>query len=148
MQVEQKRGPGRPKKEAERRRRKQASSHLGRLGVNPGLLDFERYQYRFVNDDPGRIHALTQQDDYDLIPDGGEKEDNTDLGNMVSVVVGTHPDGKPKRAFLARKPREFYEMDKKAEQEELDRQLTELRRGNDKHGGSQSDYVGAISMDA
>lgn len=129
------------KRETERRRRKASETTGGRLGVNPDLLDHSKYRYRFINDEPGRLVGKTKHDDWDLIPNEGEKEDSTDLGSMVSVIVGANPDGSPKRAYLARKLKTFYDQDKAEEQEALDRQLAELRRGNDRSGGSQSDYV-------
>lgn len=130
------------KRESERRRRKISGQLAGRMGVDQSLLDLDKYQYRWVNDEAnGRIQMLTKHDDYDLVPNSGEKEDSTDLGDMVSTPVGVNPDGSPKRAYLARKLRDFFEADKAQEQKELDRQLTELRRGNARDGSSQSDYI-------
>lgn len=151
MQPE-KRGPGRPRREqAEERterRRRNLQSTGGRLGVDPALLDHSKYAYRWINDEPGRLVTKTKHDDWDMVPNSGEKEDNTDLGAMVSIVVGTMPDGSPKRAFLCRKLRKFYEEDHAAAQAELDAQIAQLRRGNDRNGAAQSDYVplGAISI--
>lgn len=138
-----------PKRETERRRKKAAETTGGRLGVNPALLDHDKYAYRFFNDDPGRIVSKTRMDDWDLIPNEGEKEDSTDLGSMVSVIVGAKPDGSPKRAFLARKLKTFYEQDKAEGQKALDKQLAELKRGKARDGSSQSDYVpnSGISME-
>jgi len=142
-----KRGVGRPRKEEsakrehERRRRKSATQTPGRLGCDPDLLDHNAYVYRWINDQPGRVIAKTKHDDWDMVPQNGEKEDSTELGDFVSVVVGTLPDGSPKRAYLCRKPREFYEDDKAAEQARLDDELQQLRRGHDRNGAAQSDYV-------
>lgn len=131
-----------PRREGERRRRKTATQTLGKLGVNPDLLDHSKYAYRWLNDEQnGRIVLKTQHDDWDLVSENGEKEDNTDLGGKVSVIVGAHKDGSPKRAYLARKLKTFYEEDRAEAQKALDRQLTELRRGNARDGSSQSDYV-------
>lgn len=125
----------------ERRRRRQGAQAEGRLGVDPNLLNESQYAYRWMNDEPGRLVTKTKNDDWDLVPNAGEKEDSTDLGDMVSVVVGTHPDGTPKRAYLCRKPKTYFEEDQKAAQDVLDEQLEQLRRGNDAQGVSQSDYV-------
>lgn len=113
----------------------------GRLGVNPAILDLQRFAYRWMNDDPARIMTKTQNDDWDLVFEDGAKEDNTDLGNAVSVVVGTKPDGSPKRAYLCRKLKTYFDEDKAAEQVALDEQLNQLRRGNSANGEAQSDYV-------
>lgn len=161
MQPEHKRGPGRPRKEEradraeatqERRRRRNSGAyvHGKRMGVNPALLDFKVYEYRWLNDEPGRLVAMTKHDDWDIVSnDGGAvKEDSSDLGNAVSLIVGSNPDGSPKRAYLARKPKEFFEEDQKAKQAELDEQLRQMRRGMTRDGASQSDYVphAGISM--
>jgi hypothetical protein len=141
-----KRGPGRPRKEEsakrehERRRRKSATQTTGRLGCDPDLLE-SGFKHRWINDQPGRVIAKTKHDDWDMVPQNGVKDDSSDLGDMVSVVVGTLPDGSPKRAYLCRKPIKYYEEDKAAEQAKLDEQLRELRRGHDRQGAAQSDYV-------
>lgn len=140
MQAEP-RKPGRPKKEAERRRRKNGVQAAGRLGVDQSKLDFDKFAYRWINDEPGRLVTKTKNDDWDMIPQAGEKEDNTDLGGMISIVVGTLPDGSPKRAYLCRKRKDFYEEDRADAQKALDEQLEQLRRGNDASGKAQSDYV-------
>lgn len=144
---------GRPRKEetAERRRKRGGGYLYGRrMGVNPDLIDFNSYAYRWINDEPGRLVAMTQHDDWDFVPNnGGEmKEDATDLGDAVSQVVGTLPDGSPKRAYLCRKPKKYYEEDQAEKQAELDAQLEQLRRGADRDGALQADYVpqGGISL--
>lgn len=142
------RGPGRPRKEETReRRRKRVGEgylHGKRMGVNPELLDHSRFAYRWINDEQGaRLVQKTKYDDWDIVTNGGGemKEDATDLGDAVSIVVGTHPDGSAKKAYLCRKPKKWFEEDKAAAQAELDEQLNQLRRGNDRDGASQSDYV-------
>lgn len=152
-EAEPKRGPGRPRKEnaepERRRRRREGGNVTGRrLGVNEDMLDFNSFAYRWINDDPARIQSKTVYDDWNLMTqDGGElKEDATDLGAAVSMVVGTKPDGSPKRAYLCRKPRKWFEADQKEKQKELDEQLNQLRRGNDRDGASQADYVPASGI--
>lgn len=125
-----------------RNRRRAAASETtgGRLGVNPSLLDHDRFAYRWINDEPGRIEQKHMQD-WDVVPQNGEKEDSTDLGSAISIVVGANPDGSPKRAYLCRKLKTYFDEDAKAAQEELDRQLEQLRRGRDRHGAGQGDYI-------
>ena len=149
----EKRGPGRPPKkevEAERRRRRTAGAdfHARRMGVNPDLLDFNNYKYRWLNDEPGRMHRKVVADDWDIVMNdksgrGGEqiKDDATDLGNAVSIVVGTHPDGSRKLAYLCRKRKDFYEEDKAEKMRQLDEQQRQLRAGNDRYGNPQADYI-------
>lgn len=131
--------------QGERRRRAADGATTGgkNLGVRSDAIDTERYAYRWINDDPARIFAKTRNDDWDLVTNDGEavKEDASDLGNAVSVVVGTTKTGESLRAYLCRKPRAWYEEDQRQKQTELAEQVAQLRRGNDVAGKPQSDYV-------
>ena len=143
---EERRKPGRPRKEETKERRRNRGGgylHGKRMGVDPSLLDFNQYAYRWINDEPGRLITMTKHDDWNVVDNkgGAVKEDSTDLGNAVSLVVGTHADGSPKRAYLCLKPKTFFEEDQAAKHAELDEQLRQMRTGNDKAGASQSDYV-------
>lgn len=131
------------KDEVQRRRRKRDSGELTgtRLGVIKSTLDEEKFVYRWINDSTARLYSKTKEDDWNLVMNKGVKDDSKDLGNAVSEVVGLTPDSKPLRAYLCRKPRAFYEEDQKRKSKALDEQLSELRRGNDRSGGSQSDYI-------
>lgn len=153
---DEKRGPGRPRKEEsprreqERRRRKGEEANLaGKLAVPPHLLDTTRFVYRWINDEQnGRIYTMTNRDDWDLVDAKDPDAKSDDLGAKFRRAVGSHKDGSTKWAYLARKPKTFYDEDKAAEQAALDEQQSQLRRGNDKHGAAQSDYVpaGGIRM--
>lgn len=127
----------------ERRKRTDIDMTGKRLAVRNDLLDFDKYRYRWINDSDVRLFRLTKQDDWDVIKQDGTvlKSDNADLGDAVSIPVGTKPDGSPMRAYLCRKLRSFYDDDQKMKQTELDEQLKRLRLGNDKSGESQGDYV-------
>lgn len=132
------------RKETETRRRKQRDGGEltgSRLAVAKSKLDFDNFAYRWINDAPARLYAKTKEDDWDVVMNDGVKDDNADLGNAVSQIVGTAPDGSALRAYLCRKPRTFYDDDQAAKSKDLDRQLSELRRGNDRTGSSQSDYI-------
>lgn len=134
---------GRPPKHEVSDRRRRSGGVVGkRLGVSDHNLDFENFVYRFMNDSPARLFTKTKQDDWDIVSNDGEViEDTADLGNSVSRVVGVKPDGSPLLAYLCRKLKKYYEEDAARSREELDRQLTELRHGNDAAGKSQSDYT-------
>lgn len=131
-----------------RRRALGAGGQASRLGVVESKLNHDRFAYRWVNDTPGRIEFMTQQDDWELVPQNGEKEDSTDLGAMISVVVGANPDGSGKRAYLCRKLRKYFDEDYKEAQAALDKQLEQLRRGRNAAGEHLGDYVpdGGISL--
>ena len=150
-ETEQKRGPGRPRKEVEagdkpRRRQRGSGETVGtRLQVNSSNLDFAKYKYRFVNDKYGTgVELKAKFDvDWDFVKNDGNavKEDSSDMGDAVSVVVGVNPDGSPLRSYLMRKLKTFYDEDRKAAEAELDEQLKQLRLGNVATGEAQGDYV-------
>jgi hypothetical protein len=130
--------------ETEQRRRKQRDGGEltgKRLAVTKSSLDFTRFVYRWINDAPARLFAKTKEDDWDVVTNDGVKDDSADLGNAVSQIVGTAPDGSALKAYLCRKPRTFYDEDQKDKSRDLDKQLEQLRRGNDRAGGSQADYI-------
>lgn len=126
-----------------RRRRADVGTTGKRLAVRTDMLDLEKYVYRWVNDSEVRLFRLTKQDDWDVVLQDGSvlKEDNTDLGNAVSMPVGTKPDGSAMRAYLCCKLRRFYDDDQKMKQTDLDEQLAQLRRGNSAVGEEQGDYI-------
>ena len=127
----------------QRRRKSRDSGELTgrRLAVAKSSLDFTRYVYRWVNDSPARLYAMTKEDDWNVVMNDGVKDDSADMGNAVSQIVGSKPDGSALVAYLCRKPRKFYDEDQKEKSIELDKQLEQLRRGNDRSGGSQADYI-------
>ncbi len=127
----------------ERRKRAEIDTTGKRLAVRTDVLDLEKYVYRWMNDSDVRLFRMTKQDDWDVVKQDGTviKDDNADLGDAVSVPVGTKPDGSPLKAYLCRKLRRFYDDDQKTKQTELDEQLARMRRGNDAKDAAQGDYV-------
>lgn len=123
-ETEIKRGPGRPprkqvEKKKRRRRDDMSLSRHDRLAVPENAKD-PNYQYRWVNDSPGRIHALTQMDDYDVVTEeelSGQEYDGE--GTPVRRALGFGPGGDEYHAYLCKKPREYYEADKAKEQEAI-----------------------------
>ena len=135
----------------QRRRKSRDSGELTgrRLAVSKSSLDFTKFVYRWINDTSApRLHAMTKEDDWNVVMNEGVKEDSADMGNAVSQIVGSKPDGSALVAYLCRKPRKFYDEDQKEKSIELDKQLEQLRRGNDRSGGAQADYIpsGGIKM--
>jgi hypothetical protein len=131
----------RERAERTERRRKNTGVTGQRLGVVESMLDREKYAYRWLNDNPGRLMNKTKEDDWDIVFNDGVKEDSTDLGNAVRQVVGTHKDGSPLYAYLCRKPKTYFDEDQSSKHRDLDRQLEEMRRGNDRDGNQQTDYI-------
>lgn len=148
---------GRPPREeidrvemGERRRKKRTTVHGTRLGVSISDEDLAKYEFRWINDEPARIFQKTKEDDWDIVSQSGGivKEDSDDLGQAVSKVVGAGANNVPMKAYLCRKPKAYYEADKRSKAEALDEQLKMLRRGRDRDGASISDYIpdGGISI--
>ena len=129
--------------ESPRRRRDEMDMTGRRLAVNLASLDFAKFEYRYINDSNVRLFHLTNRDDWEIVTQegGALKHDATDLGNAVSVVVGSKPDGSALRTYLCRKPKRYFEEDRAKKQKELDEQLAQLRRGNTKAGEQQGDYI-------
>lgn len=139
------REPTQTRVEAEqvRRRKRDGGDLTGqRMGVLKSSLDFDKYAYRWINDlANGRLQAKTVEDDWDFVTNSGVKDDSADLGSRVSTIVGTAADGSALRAYLCRKPKTFYDEDQADKSKELDQQVEQMRRGNDRTGGKQADYV-------
>ncbi len=113
------RGPGRPRRteevQTQRRRRSGSAAESGyKLHVPDNLKDKE-FEYRWVNDRPGRVQQLTVQDDWEKVP--FVTEQNASEGTVETRVVDKQAGD---RAVLLRKPKKFYEADKLEEQKVLD----------------------------
>lgn len=142
-----KRGPGRPPRieevKAERRRRHDpAENGQGPLGLNQSKMD-PAFHYHWINDNPGRLHQYTVNDDYDKVEDPSLalSGDNTE-GTAVRRLVGAHQDGKPKYAYLCRKPIEFYTKDRAEKQHAVNDLESQIKKGQVPDGLSKDNsYV-------
>lgn len=128
----------------ERRRRK--GGHLAgkrmRLALDESKLDTEKYEYRWVNTDPGRVEALTQQDDWEIVSDreGKIKTDATGAGAEVSVLVGEGQSGNAQRSILCRKLKKYQDEDRQAKYRRIDEQEAALKKAITPGGdGAQGD---------
>lgn len=118
---------GRPPRQheelGERKRRRKTGAISGiKLSVDESKLDRRNFEYRFINDRPGRIHQLTQNDDWDLVT--GE-----DGATGVNYHAGLSDEHKSMRTYLARKPKQWYEDDQAEKQREIDRLVETINRG-------------------
>ena len=88
------------------------------------------YVYRWINDEPGRVHNLTQRDDWDRVTEdmisGPKSEKDRQIGSGLERIVEK---ASGKRAILVRKRKDYYEADKAKEQGHIDRQMDDLKRG-------------------
>lgn len=123
--------PMSPRVEQERaQRRRRQDLGVGRLSnlAIAGTLD-HRYVYRWINDDPGRVHQMTEMDDWDRVTAqeiGGTSEKDRQVGSHVERVVDKTTG---KRGILVKKLREYYLEDKAKEQAALDDTDAAIRRG-------------------
>ncbi len=123
------RGPGRPARteevKTERRRRTGTGAERGLKLHVPEEYKDQAFQYRWVNNVPGRVKQLTQMDDYEVV-----SSDQIDAGTSEGTVVKRTVDrNEGDEAILLRKPRHYYESDKAEEQKLIDARDEQLRAG-------------------
>jgi len=102
QEQESPRRPGRPKKAEvtakERRRRKSGKTH--KLAIPQTVKDkHPGMEFRWARDSEGRMAQLTQDDDWDAVPD------------INPIHGGTGKDGKGMKMHLLMKPRDFWQQD-------------------------------------
>ena len=76
------------------------------------------HKFRWTNDEGNRIHAKTQLDDWDVVDE------------VPPIPVGTDASGRPIKAHLCRKLKEFCDEDLKKRQDELLEMEKGLIQGN------------------
>ena len=136
------RRPGRPSnaertsrqtevKQQRRRRQGIGAERNLKLHVPEDAKD-PNFVYRWVNDRPGRVRQLTKMDDYEVVSsaelNGGDPDP---LGNTAegTVMTRTADAGIGEKTVLLKKPREYYDADKRGEQKEIDERDKLLRKG-------------------
>lgn len=112
----------------ERRRRADTGENAGlKLHVPEGMKE-KGYVYRWINDKAsGRIQNMTVGDDWDIVKTPAINGDGD--GTPVTRNVGTGEHGQPMRAYLCRKPEQFYQEDQAAKQRPIIEQEEAMRRG-------------------
>lgn len=101
---------------AGRRRRSDSANIDGmflRLGVDPTIKD-PNYEYRWINDDKGRLQACTQQDDWDFVENHEAAMDDRNLSqseSRIRRVVDKTASGEPMYAYYCRKYKPWYDAD-------------------------------------
>lgn len=126
---------GRPPRDkeiaTERRRRKVGAVHGLKLIVDEEKLDRNKFTYRFANDRPGRIHALTVQDDYEIVP-------QQDGAPSLSYHAGLGVDNAPMKTILVRKPKQWYEDDQREKQKQIDETDMAIKRGSLRNASTEA----------
>lgn len=115
--------------QTERRRRKEFGLK-GRTRLGQPVPDDPNFVHRWVNDAPGRVQQMIEED-WDLVTRSETVADEreTSAGTLHERHTGTDKAGKPVRGVLMRKPRDYYEHDKAAEQADLSKRMTAIKRG-------------------
>lgn len=128
------------KKERRRRNSDALQGKRRRLSVNESALDRDKYEYRWANDEGNRIFDLTEQDDWEVVPDrdGKVRAQTQGDGAKVSVPTGTGEKGATIHSVLLRKPRNYYNDDYRASQARIDDTESAMKQGvapgADQHG--------------
>jgi hypothetical protein len=120
--------PARVEAEQKKRRRRSDTSETRnlKLAVPSNLLDRDKFEYRWINDKAsGRIQDKTVNDDWDIVHTLGA--DNKEVA--VTRNVGNGESGQPMKAYLCRKPKEFYEEDRAKALKAIKEREEGLRRG-------------------
>jgi len=140
--MEEKRGPGRPKKERTARIP---------LGTPRRKLSFDNqdpnYVYRWINDAPGRLQNaevggyeyVTTDEAQSGIGDEDMRNEDTGMGEKISAVVDSRTG---KKAYLMKIKRQWYEEDQAEKQRPLNEFDDQLRRVSDQYSsGVDNRYV-------
>lgn len=125
--------PARSADVAQRRRRREGLGAERNLKLHvPEDAKDPNFVYRWVNDRNGRVRQLTTMDDYEVVSsselNGGDPDPtgNTAEGTVMKRI-GDSRIGES--VVLVKKPKEYYEADKKEEQKILDVRDAALRKG-------------------
>lgn len=128
----------------ERRRRTSgpSSSARMRLGVDETKLNRAKYAYRWINNDPARLYALTVTDDWDIVADRSASiaTRGSDMGAKASVVVGTTDQGHAQRAILCQKLLTLYNADQAEKERAIDRSEASMKSGTVPGAGAGEIY--------
>lgn len=113
--------------QTQRRRRRRESIGVDRnlkLHVPDEFKD-RNFEYRWVNDRPGRVQQL-HGEDWDVVETASGDVESAALGTQLSRVADKFSG---ERTVLMRKPKEFFEEDRKEKEKVLDRVEEALRSG-------------------
>lgn len=131
--------PARAEEVKGRRRRREGLGAERNLKLHvPEESKNKDFVYRWVNDRAGRVRQLTTMDDYEVVSTteltGGDPDPtgNTAEGTVMKRV-GDSRIGEG--VVLVKKPREYFEADKREEQKSLDARDALLRKAPPKESG-------------
>jgi hypothetical protein len=118
------------------RRKKPGQSVLSgiNLAVNQGMLEPDHH-HRWVNDKGGRVQQM-HREDWDVVQAAASDEPN----EQTTIHAGVD-EGKPFNHVLMRKPKDWYEADKKEKERPLDEMEDDIRRGRARTAELKGDGV-------
>lgn len=115
-----------PRIEEERKERRRRSdgtldrTHSLALAIPPEVE--ERYgsdhNFRWINDDRNRIYRKTKLDDWDTVDD------------VAPITVGMDREGRPMKAYLCKKPKDFCAQDEARKMADLKEQEMGMIQGH------------------
>jgi hypothetical protein len=111
----------------ERRRRSDSGSSAGLKLHVPEDMKEKDFEYRWVNDRPGRVHQMTVQDDWDVV--STDRPDQLTAAAEGSVMRRAVDKSTGDNAVLLRKPKEYFEADQLEKRKPVDETEKALRRG-------------------
>ena len=122
--------------------------HYAKMSVPEGVIPPDRVG-RWINDRGTRIQ-LAMGDDWEFVPNTGSvrigdgfDDKNSDVGDKISMIVGSGGDGgKPERAYLMMKYRDWYEADRDEKQKQNDAIEDAIKRPGYKAGEKGLDESG------
>ena len=103
--------------------------------------DKTKYQYRVVNDVPGRVERFKEAG-YEIAPEGLDQhriEGGKTVDKSISVGGGMS-------AVLMRQPLEFYEEDKAAKHAKIDKQMEAIEKDVPRNSTDSNGNYGSISI--
>lgn len=123
----------------ERRRKPGSMVNSGlKLHVDPSLKD-PAYEYRWVNDVPGRVQSFTSQD-WDRVESADIAGEGNSNGTIPTKFVGNQTN-----AVLMRKRKDWYEADAKEKRKPLDAQDEAIKRGTIHQAQNEPELAGGIA---
>lgn len=116
--------PSRQEETKERRRRRDTVGLGGNFKLHvPETEKDPNFQYRWVNDEPGRVRQFTVEDDYDVV--SSSTVDSNSMGTTTERVVSQSTG---KNAVLLRKPKKYFEADQAQKQEVINARENAMKR--------------------
>lgn len=131
--------PAKPETTVERQRRVPMGGFRRKLSIAPDLKE-QGFQYRWVNDVPGRLDDFKNAG-YEFVTkekvpvvgeDGVVIREGVD--SRMSQMVGVNRDNSPMYAYLMRQRKEYYDEDQKAKEADIKAKESSILQGADAHG--------------